>query len=128
MLNCLKILLCCFRSDHFTTLLNIFLRFNFSELENGASSSNRAGEGASGGDQRDDGTSHSVKLEEGDSGSIVYYVGDKKDGKHQHFPWGMLVEKENVSGGKDEDDYQICYAVILDQVFAGYSNRIPTPD
>ena len=86
---------------------NIILLFNFSGLK----------EKVSGGDQLNERAAERDQLDEGDSGSIVYFVGDKKDGKHQHFPWGMLVEKEDVPRGGNEENYQIYYAVVLDQVF-----------
>ena len=57
------------------------------------------------------------ELDEGDSGSIVYFVGEKLDGRHRRFPWGMLVEKEWQPRGAGEQGYEVYHAVVLDQIF-----------
>ena len=57
------------------------------------------------------------ELYPGDSGSIVYFVDKQEDGKHRHYPWGMLVRKNYEMRGDNLPGFITYEAVVLDQVF-----------
>ena len=59
----------------------------------------------------------------GHSGSIVYYVDKKKDGQIRHYPWGMLVEHENISN--NGDTITVYGAVVLNQAFQDVARAYP---
>ena len=60
---------------------------------------------------------------EGHSGSIVYYVSKKRNGQILHYPWGMLVEHENIL--YDGETITVYGAVVLNQAFQDVARAYP---